>query len=621
VIFRNFMGGASGPSWKVGAPDHEAANRPVNQGSPVPIPLQRRSGKIEEFQTLHYFGPGHEGLVSEEELHQPGSPLQNKQSEVIINFGGAELQQREGRAVKRPRCYVTVMAGNIPNQPFPRFIEVTRSKKENLSGLPFQRSVKEPPRRVVNESVELQPGDEVRTWDGKTFVFEPEWTEVQEQKLSPWSARRAGQEVTSQPEEARAARGATRPAIDAPLSFVPPLNPRQVQPQTGDIVEMKPLREEGEGNWKAGVYEVTLQTPQGPRKVEARLDLLRTQGIGGPLENLQNAYRMIRLGQTYFQNDARSFQYTGRILGQGSSATIFEAVEITRNGWGQRFAVKLLMDPLAPPSPDGRARFDRDIHERDYRFINDEARIQKIVAEFDPAYEGLSLMDAEEGRKALVMPILDSKDSRFFYRLKELSAADQQVAKPQVLRLIEELARRNLQFKDNEFALAPDGKVHLIDLQGLRPPSGGQFEIDRIMEITGLSEGEVRGVVERGLANKIPSYFAQGSIASPAVFPAGLNPFQQIPQVRQEVVVYGTPQGQYCASEAPGATPLFKLVRGPRGYFLEPLVDLRVGKGLNVGYGGTQPWKGQRLPLQSGELQVKIGEVIFSLPVPEVPSR
>jgi hypothetical protein len=264
--------------------------------------------------------------------------------------------------------------------------------------------------------------------------------------------------------------------------------------------EHKRLAEEALAAWRKGlrliregdgdlgtqsVYRTKVRTATGERTVEVRLDpyAIRDRFQGRAEDNLKNAYQSIDLNKTYVMADGSSLTFTGEILGQGSTSTIFVAERIRPGQKPERVSVKVRTHA-------GRAT-QKALQEK----AQDEAEIIQELAKIDPAYAKSGLMEVEGGRPALVGPYFDPQSSLFFTRIDDLPRDKQASAQTQMEDLISQVASRGHELGDVEFVLTKDGKLHLLDVEGFMrnqfDPQDQQARreaIDSMRNLVGLSD-------------------------------------------------------------------------------------------------------------------------------------
>ncbi|MBL7685197.1 MAG: hypothetical protein JNK65_04075, partial [Deltaproteobacteria bacterium] len=226
---------------------------------------------------------------------------------------------------------------------------------------------------------------------------------------------------------------------------------------TSSILLSVDLKKEGSSSEiRPSEYEVKLKTASGENTVTALLDVSLTRDyFKSPEANLKNAYRFIDLNRSYTLKEGDTLHFTGEILGQGSTGTIFVAEKKTPQGHKEKVTVKIRTHGMAP---------EEYLESK----VKEEGRAAAFLSKIDPLYQSSQVLDLGNGRAAFVGPYFDPKDSIFFDSLSRLNDAQKQQVIPEIEKLFREIASRGAELGDVEFVLTSNGKVHLIDIEGLR---------------------------------------------------------------------------------------------------------------------------------------------------------
>jgi hypothetical protein len=162
-------------------------------------------------------------------------------------------------------------------------------------------------------------------------------------------------------------------------------------------------------------------------------------------------------------------------------------------------------------------------------------------------------------------------------------------------------------------------------------PAGARNEVEFVFKPL-LKSGEMRTLVnERKDGHNRGDLWIEGQVPKkaesppeplPAVSLQGAqsgesrDPFQALTKPGSEILVSRGRDGQLVFGDSPEGEGLFKLRRGPRGYYLQPMngvgnLEIKQGESLNrvIGPGQTQS-------LSSGDLEVNVGKDQFRLKVP-----
>jgi hypothetical protein len=204
------------------------------------------------------------------------------------------------------------------------------------------------------------------------------------------------------------------------------------------------------------VFTHRVSTVQGEREVTIRLDPAISESRGGREGNLRNAFSAIQLDREYPLENGERLRFTGDILGQGSASTVFGAEIVDANGTVRRVAVKVR-------THTGASR----------EFINsrvaEEQTVERVLAEFDPAYADNGILELESGRRGLIMPLFVPENSVLFTNLNNITdPALRREIEPRLEELFAEMERRRLGMGDVEFVYdRATGRIHLVDIEGV----------------------------------------------------------------------------------------------------------------------------------------------------------
>jgi len=219
----------------------------------------------------------------------------------------------------------------------------------------------------------------------------------------------------------------------------------------------KKLREMEIEGVNVTVYQVEVTVGGKKKSVEVRLDAsLTRQTFKSAEKNLENAYSKISLDRDYDLPNGDKLRFTGDILGQGSTGTVFLAEQTSSDGTRRKVSIKVYTHSQS----DSKSLSEQ---------IQKEAKAGKALGEFDPNYARSEILDLGEGRQAFVGPYFTPDTSTFFNNFYNLPEDKQKLARPQLEKLLSNLADRGFRLGDMEFVLDAQGNVSLIDLGGVRP--------------------------------------------------------------------------------------------------------------------------------------------------------
>lgn len=239
------------------------------------------------------------------------------------------------------------------------------------------------------------------------------------------------------------------------------------------------------GKGEAGAVpfvEYQAKTPGG-NTVTLRMDPSLVKHFGGMEETLRQLFQTVELGHAYHLGGNR-IEFIGDILGTGSSGTIFKVKVTDASGKSREAAVKIRTHG-----------YENRVEVKEAKAAYD-AEIQRVLSDIDPLYANLGNFTVKDGMPAEMMPLFDPTTTVYFTASHDLNSAQQAVAMPQVRAVIEHLYRHGISVGDVEFALTADGKVHLVDVEGVAPfnvrnKADREKALSRGMSVTGMSGEEV----------------------------------------------------------------------------------------------------------------------------------
>jgi hypothetical protein len=257
--------------------------------------------------------------------------------------------------------------------------------------------------------------------------------------------------------------GKSDPSL-VPVEDLPPFSKKEIVPTGNPNIELIVPTDVNIENSATAMGKVFIRDKNNPgmvREVEVNVDPRRNAKLNpqdaedGLRQNLQKVFSYIDLQKDYPMGDSK-LHFTGRILGQGSAATVFEAKVTGPDGQTKNVAVKMITHPFKEGVSRSFAR---------------EAVIQDTLGKIDPAYKDSNRLNVG-GVEGLVMPLFDPKTTLFFESTEDLPLNRRADAEAQITDLKKQLDAKGLECRDVAFALTSDGKVHIMDVEGIVPKAG-----------------------------------------------------------------------------------------------------------------------------------------------------